>query len=511
MLGLVIIAAGAPLSMVLAAGPARLEVAALPAAGTARLTEEPEPGRRAPVLSLSISPRSWAERLDAWLAGSARDFQGPIMLRLSVPSGSDHRAAPAVRLAQAGKTAVPIPVSRPQASPMLDALAPVTDWVEKSAQDFQSIIMRRLSVPSVQATPAAPAVRPLPTVPTASGGGLLPSLADRLGGAAQSARDWLAQSKRDFQERIVGGITKAEPQTLAAAPPAPKQGDDAVRRKAEDDARAAQAAIEAAERKVREQRAEEERRKAATAASAAEQSAAAAREADAEARRRKAVIEESARKAAAEQRRAEEAAAAVATAAANSRLKAQTEAVERKAAEARQRQKAEQLAGDASREADGLLGQLRPDKTPETATARAAAGAVPPASANKLAEPSLNTSAAPAQSVGPAAALVHAEPREQPRKVAAAERDGTSSTAENRAGPDRRARKARRERACKGAGRRVRPPAAYVVARGDSLWTITRRHYRHGVRWVAVYKANGDKIADPDLIYPCQRFHMPKL
>ena len=64
---------------------------------------------------------------------------------------------------------------------------------------------------------------------------------------------------------------------------------------------------------------------------------------------------------------------------------------------------------------------------------------------------------------------------------------------------------------CRQSGRRVDTPGNYVVKRGDSLWRISQRHYRHGRFWPEIFRANEGKISDPDLIFPCQRFHLPKV
>ena len=58
---------------------------------------------------------------------------------------------------------------------------------------------------------------------------------------------------------------------------------------------------------------------------------------------------------------------------------------------------------------------------------------------------------------------------------------------------------------------RIRVPGKYVVRKGDSLWRISRRHYRHGHRYRIIYRANRRLIRNPNLIYPCQRFHLPRL
>lgn len=60
------------------------------------------------------------------------------------------------------------------------------------------------------------------------------------------------------------------------------------------------------------------------------------------------------------------------------------------------------------------------------------------------------------------------------------------------------------------AGRTIRPPGTYVVARGDTLWHISRRHYGRPLLYRRIYKANRRKIRNPHWIYPCQRFWLPR-
>jgi hypothetical protein len=48
-----------------------------------------------------------------------------------------------------------------------------------------------------------------------------------------------------------------------------------------------------------------------------------------------------------------------------------------------------------------------------------------------------------------------------------------------------------------------------VVSRGDSLWRISRVTYGAGTQYAAVYKANRDRIQDPDRIFPGQIFILP--
>ncbi len=48
-----------------------------------------------------------------------------------------------------------------------------------------------------------------------------------------------------------------------------------------------------------------------------------------------------------------------------------------------------------------------------------------------------------------------------------------------------------------------------VVSRGDTLWHISRVTYGVGTRYALVYRANRDRIRDPDRIYPGQIFVLP--
>jgi nucleoid-associated protein YgaU len=57
----------------------------------------------------------------------------------------------------------------------------------------------------------------------------------------------------------------------------------------------------------------------------------------------------------------------------------------------------------------------------------------------------------------------------------------------------------------------VPPPESDVVVirPGHTLWHIARRTYGGGIKYTLIYRANQDKISDPDLIYPGQVFVLP--
>jgi nucleoid-associated protein YgaU len=53
----------------------------------------------------------------------------------------------------------------------------------------------------------------------------------------------------------------------------------------------------------------------------------------------------------------------------------------------------------------------------------------------------------------------------------------------------------------------------YSVLKGDCLWNISKKPiiYANPFAWPIIYKANRDKIKNPDLIYPKQDFRIPNL
>ncbi len=53
----------------------------------------------------------------------------------------------------------------------------------------------------------------------------------------------------------------------------------------------------------------------------------------------------------------------------------------------------------------------------------------------------------------------------------------------------------------------------YTVVKGDCLWCIAQKtkFYGNGFAWPMIYKANRDKIRNPNLIYPKQVFSIPHL
>lgn len=55
-------------------------------------------------------------------------------------------------------------------------------------------------------------------------------------------------------------------------------------------------------------------------------------------------------------------------------------------------------------------------------------------------------------------------------------------------------------------------PATHVVKKGECLWYIAgyEQIYGNPLKWPVIYKANKNKIKDPDLIYPGQVLLIPR-
>ena len=53
-------------------------------------------------------------------------------------------------------------------------------------------------------------------------------------------------------------------------------------------------------------------------------------------------------------------------------------------------------------------------------------------------------------------------------------------------------------------------PTKYVVKKGDSLWKIAGKVYHNPLKWPRIYRANKDKIPNPNKIYPNQVLSIPQ-
>ena len=52
--------------------------------------------------------------------------------------------------------------------------------------------------------------------------------------------------------------------------------------------------------------------------------------------------------------------------------------------------------------------------------------------------------------------------------------------------------------------------SSVLVKSGNNLWNIARRIYGHGLLYTQIFQANETQIKDPDLIYPGQKFVLPR-
>jgi len=53
-------------------------------------------------------------------------------------------------------------------------------------------------------------------------------------------------------------------------------------------------------------------------------------------------------------------------------------------------------------------------------------------------------------------------------------------------------------------------PTKYVVKKGDSLWKVSGKVYGNPLKWPRIYRANKDKIKNPNRIYPNMILTIPQ-
>ena len=497
--------------------------------------------------ALAAIPPSERPRLDEASAPSAAARQSHTVL-LAGPSpkifGDDDEAA-----------------TSNSAAPRDGLLAPVLDWLQRTTGDYHAIVVRQLSdqpaglgdepvdvsqvqpgatpgggvVPPVRREkPAAPSSQPMPAPDPAAAPAAKPaepksqaqpptadtspaveksSPSQQSGGVFGTIQDWLARANREYQGVVVKQLS------LPPAGPAPGGvADDAIAKKIEetkgDDA--AQSSAEAKRREDDRRRAAETKRLADDARKTAdkilkaepaqkpepvkpsapppEQAADVAREALGAAEK-KLADEKLAEQKLAEQKQADELRRIEQQKRAEEARRQQDEQRKLEARIAEQRR----IAEDAARVRNtSRTIVITPEPIPR------------PDAAATVFRPKL-----------------FQRPATRTARVAEADRENVRDEADDdtRARritfyPERRAHRGTvvkrwvwrsgGGRSCWAAGRRIVPPARYTVQRGDSLWRISARHYNHGRRYLRIYRANRSTIADPDLIYPCQRVLVPK-
>lgn len=354
---------------------------------------------------------------------------------------------------------------------------------------------------SAPAAGQAPASNEAPAAGTAANGGSWldwNSITSRIS-------DWLAKANREYQGTVVKELSKPAPDDAEAA------------RLAAEQAAREQAAAGQAERAKAEQM---------RAAAEAEARKKAEAEAEAQAAAAKAAEERKQAEAAAQQKAAQEQAPPKAPAdntaqdAEAAKLREAERAAEERRAQRLKDEQAQRAQAEAERKArDAKAEQDRKSKSLAEAQAKLKAAQAererqlvePAPEPRKAAEPVLRHRKWAVTIIPEPIGRPDAREREDGAGVLVGARrlDGRMSLGAGsvRAGTAVK-RWVLRDTSCRYAGQKRK--RRYVVARGDSLWRISEKYYNRGSKYPRIYKANRDRIADPDLIYPCQRFRVPK-
>lgn len=355
----------------------------------------------------------------------------------------------------------------------------VQDWLARANREFQTVIVRRLSVapPGGGGDDIAKKLEQVKDEDVEAAQAKQAAEAQRRQEAADALK--LAKDKRKERERLAADSKRATEARLAAQ----AQQEAAKKAAAEDQKR---------------RREEEHQRALADAASKAAE----------DAKRAEAAAERQAKLAAAEAQRRAEQEAAQAAAAKEAEEKAREAAAREAERERIAREDAEKVAQANAARAKAAEERAKQEAAAkEAADRQRAAEEAARAASLKAAEEKAKAAAASPAAVAKDGASVAFELHEA-RTVREARNTRLAR------GPVvkpwmRRVRQARQAR-CENAGRRISLPGHYVVARGDTLWQIALRHYRSGLYFMRIYRANRDVIRSPNVIYACERLYLPR-
>lgn len=434
----------------------------------------------------------------------------------------------------------------------------VTDWLERAARDYQSHVIEKLSVSAAAAADGEPG-----EAPRTAGGGLGEWLEKTVRSAFGWLQGWVSADESSSERETADASPKAPSAPAEAARDAEPKKDPpqqvAANDRSDEDARGfvearrkADAELKDAQRlaEVRAKTAEEKRRAEADLARRKEEAELKAREdaLKAEMARRHEENErrinetlkklDEAHKAAEEKRReAERAKEEEARKAADRRAALQAEITEAKrvAEEAgRKADEAKRIADEQARAAvraaeERTLALTAPPakSAPESAAApnASAAAAAPPVRANAIPElrlPSARNKAAgesaqPApdaasekSATGTKTAASEPPSAQEPKareSVAGEARPRAERSKSARQKPAKRAKAQRRTRETRGPRRGAK--LVYVVKPGDTLSGIAERYLGSGKRYDVIYRANRQRIKNPNVIHAYQRIVVP--
>ena len=449
--------------------------------------------------------------------------QPPLAQAPALPAPQPTAKKPeAVPPAQVGSKGSP---SSTQGGGVVDA---VQDWLARANREYQGVLMKQLSVPTNAGGDAIARKLDEQKAEDAKEAGEAKKLADtkKLEEESRKAAE-AKQRQADDDRRKAEVAAKAEEarqaqvskQAQAAKPPEPAKVESAKpepakpaeaakkpeeQKKAEEPKKVEEAKKPVALVKPDDAKAAEERRNAEAASKAREAAQLKEAERVAEDRRKQELQRQAEQKKAEDDRRKADAAAAAkadeARRAEDARRKAEARAAEDKVADDKRR----------AQEAEA-------EKHRKRAVTITAEPVVRPPADPTPGRPELAVPDKPFKATKKDNRIAEGSAETGPVDDDGAEKSGSAKSNSESGGRSAHNRirrwdwRPRRERhmSCRAAGRLVTPPAHYVVRRGDSLWRIAERIYHKGRHYRVIYRANRAQIADPDLIYPCQRFFLP--